>query len=106
MDYLKIWWWIKMKQNKGKKESKVKKYINNDGLFVQAVLTALVFVFFLLSFFYPICFLLTEVLLACDLLVMAYNNSTSYARNHMTLLYSIVGIVILVVAVYDIIQVI
>ena len=92
-------------EKKTKKKIKKKQYINNDALFVQALLTVLVIITVIVSFFSLFVLLITEFFLALDLLVVAYNNSTSYGRKYMSLIYTVVGLIILGIVIYNYVMV-
>lgn len=80
-----------MKENRPEIKLKKRKYINNDGLYVQALLVVVVFLLFICSFFIKELSPLLYIMFSLLMFVMAYNNETSYARNHMTLLYILCG---------------
>ncbi len=46
----------------------------------------------------------TKILLGLDFLIMAYNNKWVYNRNNFTILYLIVGIVFLIIGIYNIVS--
>lgn len=82
-----------------------KKYINDDGLFLQALLTIIVIIMAFISLFIPVLLLITEAFLALDLLVTAHNNSYNYGRKHMSFLYTLIGLMILGIVIYNYVMV-
>lgn len=86
-----------MKENKPEVTFKNRKYINNDGLYLQALLLAVVLILFVCSFFVSEFTFILQIMMGLLMFVMAYNNETSYARNHMTLLYVVCGFLFLII---------
>lgn len=66
----------------------------NIGVWIQAILTALIVIFLIINFFTPVLFLL-EILFILTLLVMSYNNYKIYKRKGFTILYIVAAILVL-----------
>ena len=66
----------------------------NIGVWIQAILTALIVIFLIINFFTPVLFLL-EILFILTLLVMSYNNYKIYKKNGFTILYIVAAILVL-----------
>lgn len=96
MAYSKTWMVKQVKENRPEVKFKKRKYINNDGLYLQALLLIVVVILFLCSFFVHELTSSLQLMLSFLMFVMAYNNETSYARNHMTLLYVLCGCLFLI----------
>jgi hypothetical protein len=87
MDYLKEW-------------SKImNKKINNLGIFLQAVLTAAVIISFITSLFIGPLLVVTYALMTLILFVLCYNNYTIYKKKYMTIIYFVVGILLLLITI-------
>lgn len=78
-----------------KPKAKKKKYINNDGLFLQAILSAVVVLLALSSIFVIEFLIPMELMLAFLMFVMAYNNQTTYGKDNRTMIYVICAFVAL-----------
>ena len=66
----------------------------NIGVWIQAILTALIIIFLIINIFTPVLFLL-EILFILTLLVMSYNNYKIYKRKGFTILYIVAAILVL-----------
>lgn len=82
-----------MKENKPelKTKNKKKKYISNDGLYLQAILSACTILLTIMSQFVKEFSTSLGVILSMLLFTMAYNNQTSYAKENRTMIYVILG---------------
>jgi len=65
---------------------------------IQIVLTLLVVVFLILSFFNKKYLIGTEICLGLDLFIMAYNYYLIYSRRNMTIIYIVIGVLALISA--------
>ncbi len=95
MAYLKKWMGKVMNENRPTLKSKKRKYISNDGLFLQALLTTIVLILGLMSILIKEMVIPMELSLSALMFVMAYNNQTSYAKEKMTGIYILAGVLIL-----------
>lgn len=84
-----------MNENRPTIKTKPKKYISNDGLYVQALLSAFVVILSIMSIFIKVFTIPNQIMLSLLLFTMAYNNETSYAKEHMTIVYVVLGFLIL-----------
>ena len=74
---------------------------------IQVIMTILVVIFLILSFVSSKKYFLgMEVCMGLDLLVMAYNNYLIYKRKNVTVMYAIIGVLVLVYALLGFIGVI
>lgn len=71
----------------------------NIGVWIQAILTALIVIFLIINFFVPV-LLILEILFILTLLVMSYNNYKIYKRNGFTILYIVAAILVLLGMLY------
>lgn len=71
----------------------------NIGVWIQAILTALIVIFLIINFFVPV-LLILEILFILTLLVMSYNNYKIYKRKGFTILYIIAAILVLLGMLY------
>ena len=95
MGYSRKWMGKVMNENRPILKPKKRKYISNDGLYLQALLIIFVGILGVMSFFVKEMILPFELTLSALLFVMAYNNQTSYAKDKMTVIYMIAGSLIL-----------
>ena len=75
-----------------------RKYINDIGLFIQFLLTALLLIFGIIWLFSKESFVkvIIDLLIGLVFLVMGYNNYKVYKRKAFTALYLIIGIYFLI----------
>ena len=71
----------------------------NIGIWIQAILTALIVIFLIINFFIPV-ELMIEVLLVAVLLMMSYNNYRVYRRKGFTIIYLIAAILVVIGMIY------
>lgn len=71
----------------------------NIGVWIQAILTALIVIFLIINFFVPV-LLILEILFILTLLVMSYNNYQIYKRKGFTILYIVAAILVLLGMLY------
>lgn len=71
----------------------------NIGVWIQAILTALIVIFLIINFFVPV-LLILEILFILTLLVMSYNNYKIYKRKGFTILYIVAAILVLLGMLY------
>ena len=71
----------------------------NIGIFIQAILVALICIFLIINFFLPV-EMMIEILLILTLLVMSYNNYKVYKRKGFTIIYVVFAILVLVGMLY------
>lgn len=71
----------------------------NIGVWIQAILTALIVIFLIINFFVPV-LLILEILFISTLLVMSYNNYKIYKRKGFTILYIVAAILVLLGMLY------
>ncbi len=83
------------------KKGVMNKKINQTSLFIQIILLVILVYFLTLVIFIPNFKNLVDYLLSFTLIVMAYNNYKIYKRKNMTLLYSIVGSLLLVMSIIE-----
>lgn len=69
------------------------------GIYLQMLVTAVVVILGLICLFGGDFSFLLKILVAVDLLVMAYNNYKVYSKKKLTILYVLVAIVVLVVTI-------
>lgn len=81
--------------NKGQHNSS-----NNDvGLLIQIILVFFVLVFSIITFFQPIFLVMSEILVAFLMFIMAYNNQKTFKRKGITYVYIITGIIMLLLSI-------
>ena len=71
----------------------------NIGVWIQAILTALIVIFLIINFFVPV-LLILEIIFILTLLVMSYNNYKIYKRKGFTILYIVAAILVLLGMLY------
>ena len=49
---------------------------------------------------------ITKILLGLDFLIMAYNNKWVYNRNNLTILYFLVGLIFMILGIYNVVRMI
>lgn len=94
-------------KTKGKNKNDViyKNYVlNKIGITMQIVLVGLVLIFAVVSIFNPSCQYICTLFTGLALLVMAYNNYKIYKRKSFTMVYIIVGVLVLIFTVLDLIK--
>ena len=69
--------------------------IKNIGMWIQAILVALVIIFLIINFFIPV-ELIISILLILTLLVMSFNNYKVYKRKGFTIIYLIFALLVLI----------
>ena len=68
---------------------------NKIGLIIQLLLTVLVIISLVISFFKKDIFPIFEIIVGFDLLVMGFNNYKIYKRGKITFLYILFGVLII-----------
>lgn len=71
------------------------KMSKNIGVFIQAILVALICIFLVINFFIPV-EMMIEILLILTFLVMSYNNYKVYKRKWFTILYIGAAVLVLI----------
>ena len=74
------------------------KKINNIGLLVQFILAVIVIILSIISIFVNELFQFAEIVISLTLFVIAYNNQKIYKRKMFTIIYTLIGIFILISA--------
>lgn len=74
----------------------MKKQINQIGLFIQMILLVILVYFLTLFIFIPEFKNIVDYILAFLLIIMAVNNYKIYKRKKMTIVYGVIGIILLV----------
>ena len=69
--------------------------IKNIGMWIQAILVALVIIFLIINLFIPV-ELIISILLILTLLVMSFNNYKVYKRKGFTIIYLIFALLVLI----------
>ena len=82
--------------NMKKEENVMKKQINQVGLFIQIILLVILVYFLTLYIFIPELQKVVDYILSFLLIIMAINNYKVYKRKKMTIIYGIVGGLLLV----------
>ncbi len=72
------------------------------GLIVQLVLVAILIVVLGLSMFWNFLLIYAEVIAGAALIVMAYNNQKVYNRKHLTWIYALFGVVLIITAIWKV----
>ena len=83
----------------------MKKGINNLTVFIQIVLSLGVLVTGVLGIINKDLLTYFKIVLGLDLLIMAYNNHIMYKRKNFTLIYSIMGILLIILGILTILGV-
>jgi len=76
-------------------KEKLKKSIASSSLFIQFILLVLVFILMLVSWFIPVFITVSQYLIVFLLFIMAYNNIKHFHRKYFTIIYILVGILLL-----------
>lgn len=71
----------------------------NLGIWIQAILVAVIVIFLIINFFIPVQFLI-EILFILTLLMMSYNNYKIYKRKGFTVVYLVAAILVLIGILY------
>ena len=74
---------------------------NQVGIYIQLGLTLASIILLIVYFFKPQFMIYLQITFALDLLMMAYNNKTTYKRRYFSVLYVIMALVILGIILYD-----
>ncbi|MBE6160151.1 MAG: hypothetical protein E7157_03800 [Lactobacillales bacterium] len=82
-----------------KEENMMKKQINQIGLFVQIILLVILVYFLTLLIFMPEFRNVVDYILSFLLIIMAVNNYKIYKRKKMTIIYGVIGIILLVLTI-------
>ncbi len=77
------------------------KNINQIGILVEAVLLISLLYMFIMSLFLKEFIFVLTIILGLTLISMAYNNATIYKKKGMTIVYSIVGVISLLSALFS-----
>ena len=79
-----------------KRSSKINEY-NILGINIQIVLTILVCVFTLIGFFVNSWyFIIMRILIGLDLFIMAFNNERVYHNKKLTIIYIVIGVLMII----------
>ena len=76
-----------------------KKNLNEIGLLIQSILAVFLLAFTIMSIFESSFLILTEILVAFMMFVMAYNNHKTFKRKGITYAYIIVGALMLLLSI-------
>jgi len=71
------------------------------GLILQIVISIIALIFAVVSFFYKDILVFTQIFIALDMFIMAYNNYYFYRRKNFTWFYVIGGLLILIIVLYN-----
>ena len=74
------------------------KKINDMGLFLQAFLVIVMAICFIMSFYIKEFTFLANILLGCVFLTMSHNNERIYKKKYLTIIYALVGVIVLLYA--------
>ena len=72
------------------------KKINDFGLFLQVFLVIVMAICFVVSFYIEEVTFLANILLGCVFLTMSHNNERIYKKKYLTIIYALVGVIVLV----------
>ena len=72
------------------------------GLIIQLILVAILIIVLGFSFFYSFSLIYAEVIAGLALIVMAYNNKKIYNRKHLTWIYALFGVILIITAIWRI----
>lgn len=75
------------------------KMSKNLGMWIQAILVALIVIFLVINFFLPVEFII-EILFILTLLTMSYNNYKVYKRKGFTILYLVAVFLLIIGMIY------
>ena len=96
---------MKNKDTKNKNDIIYKNYIlNKTGMWVQFILVLLMLVFVIMSLFDSNYMKIVTIITGLALLVMAYNNHEIYKRKKFTLIYSAIGVIVLIMGIINLIK--
>ncbi len=73
---------------------------NIMGINIQIIVTIVVLVFGILTLFFEKYFPLFQFSMGIDLLLLAYNNEKVYRRKHLTIIYTIIGVLLIVFSIF------
>lgn len=74
----------------------MKKSIQNNGMFIQAILGFAIVIMMIISIFTDILYFPLQILIIPELCIMAYNNQKVYNRKYMTYIYLALALYILI----------
>ena len=96
---------MKNKDTKNKNDIIYKNYVlNKTGMWVQFILVLLMLVFVIMSLFDSNYMKIVTIITGLTLLVMAYNNHKIYKRKKFTLIYSTIGVIVLIMGIINLIK--
>ncbi len=81
---------------RSKKEKKKIKTIDIVFVYLQILFTILTVILFIVFLFHQEIFKILQLSLGFDLLAMAYNNQRIYRRRAATIIYALIGIVLII----------
>ena len=80
------------------------KRIDNLGIFLQLVLFGAIIISFIVSIFIGPLEVVTYALMSLMLFVLSYNNYAIYKRKYMTAIYSVCGILLMILTLKEVID--
>lgn len=96
---------MKNKDTKNKNDIIYKNYIlNKTGMWIQFILVLLMLVFVIMSLFDSNYMKIVTIITGLALLAMAYNNHKIYKRKKFTLIYSAIGVIVLIMGIINLIK--